>query len=209
MSLTEQLFKHKIVAIVRGIAEDQADAATDALYRGGVRFIEVTMNTKGATGMIQRWRSKYDGKMFVGAGTVLDEKLAQEAVKAGAQFLITPNVDEAVIRYGIQAGVDLYPGAMTATEIVQAWTYGAHVVKVFPAGSLGSTYIKELQGPLSHIPMMATGGVNLDNMKEYAAAGSRAFGLGGNLVSSALIQSGDFAGLEQHARRYVEAAMLL
>ena len=209
MSLTEQLFKHKIVAIIRGVEEEKADHIAEALCQGGVRFMEVTMNTDGAAGMIERWRKKYDGSMFVGAGTVLNEQMAQEAVEAGAQFLISPNVDEDVIRYGLGAGVDLYPGAMTPTEIVKAWTLGAHVVKVFPASSLGIPYMKELQGPLSHIPMMATGGVSLDNMKAYAEAGSKAFGLGGSLVNRALIQEGNFKGLKEHAMQYVAAAQLL
>ncbi len=209
MTLTDQLFKHKIVAIIRGIAEEQADDVAQALYQGGVRFMEVTMNTQGATGMIERWRKRYDGEMFVGAGTVLNEQMAREAVAAGAQFLISPNVDEGVIRYGLQAGVDLYPGAMTATEIVKAWTLGAHVVKVFPASSLGISYMKELQGPLSHIPMMATGGVSLDNMKAYVEAGSRTFGLGGSLVNRALIQEGNFEGLKKHAMQYTAMAQQL
>lgn len=209
MSLTEQLFKHKIVAIIRGVPEEKADDVAEALYQGGIRFMEVTMNTEGAAGMIARWRKRYTSEMFIGAGTVLNEQMAREAVEAGAQFLISPNVDEGVIQCGLEAGVDLYPGATTATEIVKAWTLGAHVVKVFPAGSLGISYMKELQGPLSHIPMMATGGVSLDNMKAYAEAGSRAFGLGGSLVNRALIQEGDFKGLKEHAMQYAAAAQQL
>jgi 2-dehydro-3-deoxyphosphogluconate aldolase/(4S)-4-hydroxy-2-oxoglutarate aldolase len=209
MNLLKPMLKEKLIAIVRGIPEECGDAVAEALYQGGIRFMEVTMNTPGAVDMIRRWRNRYGPQMFVGAGTVLDVSMAKAAVEAGAQYLITPNVDESVIRYGVDAGVDVFPGAMTPTEIVQAWKFGAAAVKVFPAASLGAQYFKELQGPLSHIPLIATGGVHLENMEEFAKAGSRAFGLGGNLVNKAWIREGDFERLKEQAKLYVETAKRL
>lgn len=210
MSLLKQLDEHRIIAIVRGIpAGANADAAAEALYAGGIRLIEVTMNTPGALEMIRSWRTRFAGKMRVGAGTVLDLEMAKAAIDAGAEYLVTPNVDEAVIRYGVEHSDGVFPGAMTPTEIVQAWKHGATAVKVFPSGSLGVNYIRELQGPLSHIPMVATGGIHLDNMESYAAAGARGFGLGSNLVNKAWIEAGQFDKLRDNAASYTALAQRL
>jgi len=209
MNFMESLKETKIIAIVRGIPEDKADAAAEALWEGGVRFLEVTMNTPGALNIIRRWRDRFDGRVNIGAGTVLDADLAAAAIKAGAEFLITPNTDEDTIKHAVNAGIPIVPGAMTPTEIVQAWKFGAQAVKVFPSGTLGASYIKELQGPLSHIPMVATGGVTLDNMATYAASGAYAFGLGGSLVNLSWIEAGEYERLKEHAASYVAAAKSL
>ncbi|OAB26535.1 2-dehydro-3-deoxyphosphogluconate aldolase [Paenibacillus macquariensis subsp. defensor] len=209
MNFMESLKETKIIAIVRGIPEDKADAAAEALWEGGVRFLEVTMNTPGALNIIRRWRDRFDGRVNIGAGTVTDADLAAAAIKAGAEFLITPNTDEDTIKHAVNAGIPIVPGAMTPTEIVQAWKFGAQAVKVFPSGTLGASYIKELQGPLSHIPMVATGGVTLDNMATYAASGAYAFGLGGSLVNLSWIEAGEYERLKEHAASYVAAAKSL
>ncbi|MEC0090269.1 bifunctional 4-hydroxy-2-oxoglutarate aldolase/2-dehydro-3-deoxy-phosphogluconate aldolase [Paenibacillus macquariensis] len=209
MDFMESLKETKIIAIVRGIPEDKADAAVEALWEGGVRFLEVTMNTPGALNIIRRWRDRFDGRVNIGAGTVIDADLASAAIKAGAEFLITPNTDEDTIKHAVNAGIPIVPGAMTPTEIVQAWKFGAQAVKVFPSGTLGASYIKELQGPLSHIPMVATGGVTLDNMATYVASGAYAFGLGGSLVNLSWIEAGEYERLKEHAASYVAAARSL
>ncbi|OAB47880.1 bifunctional 4-hydroxy-2-oxoglutarate aldolase/2-dehydro-3-deoxy-phosphogluconate aldolase [Paenibacillus antarcticus] len=209
MDFMESLKETKIIAIVRGIPEDKADAAAEALWEGGIRFLEVTMNTPGALNIIRRWRDRFDGRVNIGAGTVLDADFAAEAIKAGAEFLITPNTDEDTIKHAVNAGISIVPGAMTPTEIVQAWKFGAQAVKVFPSGTLGPSFIKELQGPLSHIPMVATGGVTLDNMSIYAASGAYAFGLGGSLVNLSWIEAGEYDRLKEHAASYVAAAKSL
>ena len=209
MDFMESLKETKIIAIVRGIPEDKADATAEALWEGGIRFLEVTMNTPGALNIIRRWRDRFEGRDNIGAGTVLDADLAAAAIKAGAQFLITPNTDEETIKHAVNAGMPIVPGAMTPTEIVQAWKFGAHAVKVFPSGTLGASYMKELQGPLSHIPMVATGGVTLDNMATYAASGAYAFGLGGSLVNLSWIEAGEYGRLKDHAASYVATARSL
>ncbi|OAB36022.1 bifunctional 4-hydroxy-2-oxoglutarate aldolase/2-dehydro-3-deoxy-phosphogluconate aldolase [Paenibacillus glacialis] len=209
MNFMESLKDTKIIAIVRGTPEDKADAAAEALWEGGVRFLEVTMNTPGALNIIRRWRDRFEGRVNIGAGTVLDADLAAAAIKAGAEFLITPNTDEGTIKHAVDAGIPIVPGAMTPTEIVQAWKFGAQAVKVFPLGTLGASYIKELQGPLSHIPMVATGGVTLDNMATYAASGAYAFGLGGSLVNLSWIEAGEYGRLKERAASYVAAAKSL
>ena len=120
MKLTTELKRERIVAIVRGITREQADFVGEGLAQGGVRFMEVTMNTDDALHMIQAWRTRYDEAVYVGAGTVLDVDMAKEAIAAGAQFLISPNTDLSVIEYALEQGIDVWPGAMTPTEIVAA-----------------------------------------------------------------------------------------
>ncbi|WP_438348644.1 bifunctional 4-hydroxy-2-oxoglutarate aldolase/2-dehydro-3-deoxy-phosphogluconate aldolase [Paenibacillus sp. FA6] len=209
MNILESLQETKIISIVRGVPEELADATAEALAEGGIRFIEVTMNTPGALKIIRRWRDRFQGNVYIGAGTVLDADMASAAIEAGAEFLITPNIDEGTIRYAVNANIPIVPGAMTPSEIVQAWKFGAQAVKVFPAGTLGPSYFKELQGPLSHIPLVATGGVNLDNMADYHASGACGFGLGGSLTNMAWIQAGEFERLKENAARYVEKAKSL
>lgn len=209
MNLLESLQDTKIIAIVRGVPDEKADATADALWEGGIRFMEVTMNTPGALKIIRRWRDRFQGRAYIGAGTVLDSDMAIAAIEAGAEFLITPNIDEESIRYAVNANIPMVPGAMSPSEIVKAWKLGAQAVKVFPAGALGAAYFKELQGPLSHIPLVATGGVNLDNMAAYAASGACAFGLGGSLTNMSWIQTGEYVRLKENAARYVAAARSL
>nr|WP_156826180.1 bifunctional 4-hydroxy-2-oxoglutarate aldolase/2-dehydro-3-deoxy-phosphogluconate aldolase [Paenibacillus terrigena] len=206
MDLTTQLLQHRIVAIFRGIADHQADAAARALVDGGVAFMEVTMNTAGALPIIARWRDSFVGQAYIGAGTVLNVAMAKEAIAAGAQFLISPNLDEQVIAYGAERGVDVWPGVMTPTEIVRAWNAGAKLVKLFPMASLGMSYLREIRAPLDHIPIMATGGVDLSNIAETFAAGAAAVGLGTKLVRPDLIASGDFEQMTANAREYVNSA---
>jgi 2-dehydro-3-deoxyphosphogluconate aldolase/(4S)-4-hydroxy-2-oxoglutarate aldolase len=205
-AMLETLKKEKLVAILRGVPEDRADPVAEALIRGGVRLLEATMNTDGALDMISRWRQRFGDRVFVGAGTVLDRRMAEEAVAAGAQFLISPNLDEEVVAYGLDRGIDVWPGVMTPTEIVRAWKAGASAVKVFPTASLGVKYIREVRAPLGHIPMIATGGVSLDNIRDFLEAGVVAVGLGGNLVDKNAVREGRYDDIEQTARRFVEAA---
>ncbi|MFF2091668.1 bifunctional 4-hydroxy-2-oxoglutarate aldolase/2-dehydro-3-deoxy-phosphogluconate aldolase [Paenibacillus sp. NPDC058174] len=204
-SMLEQLLEHKIVAILRGIEDRHADAAGQALIDGGIRLMEITMNTPGASVMIERWRTLFDGKAFIGAGTVLDLEMAKIAVDAGAQYLITPNLDEAVVAYGRERGLSVWPGVMTPTEIVKAWKAGADAVKIFPMGTLGTKYLSEIRGPLDQIPMMATGGADLSNLAEYFKAGANAVGLGSKLVNLEWIREGKFDQVTERARQFVDA----
>ncbi|QGG55174.1 bifunctional 4-hydroxy-2-oxoglutarate aldolase/2-dehydro-3-deoxy-phosphogluconate aldolase [Paenibacillus sp. B01] len=203
--LLDTLKREKIVAIFRGIGREEADGAARALAAGGIRLMEVTLNTEGALPILARWRERLDGQAHVGAGTVLDERMAREAVAAGAEFLISPNLDEAVVEYGASRGVSVWPGVMTPTEIVRAWKAGAEAVKIFPMGSLGHRYLQELKAPLDHIPMMATGGVDLDNIGDYLRAGADAVGLGSKLVQLQLAREGRFEEMERRAAEFVAA----
>ncbi|MCG7409065.1 bifunctional 4-hydroxy-2-oxoglutarate aldolase/2-dehydro-3-deoxy-phosphogluconate aldolase [Paenibacillus sp. ACRRX] len=202
--ITERLLAERIVAIFRGYTGDQADEAASALIRGGIRLLEVTMNTEGAPAIIYRWRQLYEDRAFIGAGTVLDVEMAREAISSGAQFLISPNLDEAVIEYASARGIDVWPGVFTPTEMVRAWKAGAKALKLFPLGALGPEYIREVRGPLAHIPILATGGIDLGNAASYWAAGASAFGLGSKLARADYIHNRQFDKLEDHARHWVQ-----
>jgi 2-dehydro-3-deoxyphosphogluconate aldolase / (4S)-4-hydroxy-2-oxoglutarate aldolase len=202
--MLETLKREKIVAIVRGVDEAAADRTAQALAEGGIRLLEVTMNTEGALAMMTRWRERYGGRLRIGAGTVLDLTIARQAVAAGAEFLISPNVDEEVVKYGAGQGIEVWPGALTPTEIMHAWQAGASAVKVFPAGTFGPAYLKDVRAPLGHIPLIAVGGIDVKNAADFLRAGAIAVGVGGNLVSKKLIQSGQFAELAALARQYVD-----
>ncbi|WP_019637976.1 bifunctional 4-hydroxy-2-oxoglutarate aldolase/2-dehydro-3-deoxy-phosphogluconate aldolase [Paenibacillus fonticola] len=202
----EQLQRERIIAILRNVPENQADALVEALARAGVVFVEATLNSAGALAMISRWRECYGDRMRIGAGTVIDLNRAREAVAAGAQYLISPNLDEAVIDYAREQAVDVYPGAMTPSEIVRAWNAGATAVKVFPMASLGLAYLQEIRAPLDHIPMISTGGVRLDNIQQFLAAGVTAVGLGGSIANLALVREGRFDEIERNAAALVQAA---
>lgn len=202
----EQLKQERIIAILRHVPDEQADGLIAALDRAGVVFVEATLNSDGALGMISRWREQYGDRMRIGAGTVLDVNMAKEAVSAGAEYLIAPNLDEAVVNYAREQSIDVYPGAMTPSEIVRAWNAGATAVKIFPMASMGLAYLREIRAPLSHIPMIATGGVRLDNIHQFIQAGATAVGLGGSIVNMDLVKEGRFDEIERNAALLVQAA---
>lgn len=205
--LLDMLHEHKIVAILRGIEAQHADRTAQAIIDGGVRLLEVTMNTDGATAIIDQWRSKFGGgEARIGAGTVLDVEMAREAVAAGAQFLISPNLDEEVVAYGAERGISVWPGCMTPTEIVRAWKAGAEAVKIFPMASLGVKYLAEIRAPLNNIPMLATGGVDLDNIGDYFRAGACGVGMGSKLVNLDWIRAGEYDRVTERVRQFVQAA---
>lgn len=203
--MLDKLLEHKVVAILRGIEDKDADGAAQALIDGGIRLMEVTMNTEGAETIIERWRVRFGSDAWIGAGTVLDVDYARRAVDAGAQFLISPNLDEEVVAYGNERGIAVWPGVMTPTEIVKALKAGASAVKLFPMGTLGIGYLKEIRGPLDHVPIMATGGVDLSNIKDYFAAGANAVGMGGKLISLDWVKEGRLDLVTERARQFTEA----
>ena len=203
MSLLNQLEKDRMIAIIRGLTAEQAGKTARALSDGGIRFLEVTMNTQGATSMIADWRTEFNEAMYIGAGTVLDLGMAKEAIAAGAQFLVTPNTDAEVIEYALSRDIEVFPGALTPTEIVNAWKLGARAVKLFPMASLGLQYLKEIRGPLDQIRLIPTGGVSLNNINEFLNAGAFACGLGGHLIDKNRIQTGQYEEITKLAAAYV------
>ncbi|WP_282936788.1 bifunctional 4-hydroxy-2-oxoglutarate aldolase/2-dehydro-3-deoxy-phosphogluconate aldolase [Paenibacillus sp. RC67] len=191
----------RIIAIVRGVEEQHIAGVAQALLDGGVKVMEITLNTPGAESMITKLQQQFGDQMYIGAGTVLDVEDAKKACQAGASYLVTPNMDEDVIRYSVEQGAPIFPGAMTPTEIVKAWKAGATAVKIFPGASLGIGYLKELQGPLSHIPMVAVGGVTEDNIAQFLQIGCYAVGIGGSLVNLKEIANGNYEWVRDKASR--------
>ena len=181
MTSLEHIKKHRIVAILRGVRSDAVPDVAAALYAGGIRCLEITLNSPDAFSVLKSLSAKMGNHLLIGAGTVLDPGEARQALHAGARFIISPTVDIPTIQYTRQAGAVSIPGAFTATEILTAHRNGADIVKVFPA-SVGVAYFRDLRGPLPHIPLMPTGGINLDNILDYHKAGAVAFGVGSALV---------------------------
>lgn len=202
----KEIERTRIIAIVRGVKEAHIFSLAEALLKGGVTVMEVTLNTPGALAMISDLQAKLGEQMYIGAGTVLDVEDAQKAVQAGASFLVTPNLDEDVIRYASREGIPIFPGAMTPTEVVKAWKAGATAIKIFPSASLGLTYIKELMGPLDHIPMMAVGGVTEENIKQFVDLGCYGLGIGGSLINLKEIEAGRFEWVTDKAARLLAAS---
>lgn len=179
----DHILKSKIVAIVRGIEPADVIKIAHALFAGGVTAMEVTMNSSNALAVIKQLSVVMKDKMLIGAGTVLDANMANEAIDAGACFIISPIVDEETIKATKARGAVSIPGAFTPTEIFKAYKLGGEIIKVFPASS-NVNYIKEIRGPLPQIPLMPTGGISLQNIREFRKAGAIAFGIGGSLVDA-------------------------
>ncbi len=202
-AVLQQIKEGGVVAIVRGASPAVLGQIVGALQDGGVKAVEVTFNTAGAAEMIRDLTEKYAAGMLVGAGTVLDPETARLAILAGASFVLTPTLSHGVIQMGNRYGVPVVPGVMTPTEALTAWEAGARVVKIFPAGSLGPGYLKDLRGPLPQIEMIPVGGVSLDNAAAFIQAGAVALGIGGELVNKDLIAQGRWDELADRAAAFV------
>lgn len=210
-AVLEKIIKGKIVAIVRGIPSTKIVGLATALEKGGVNCIEVTFDqsseekAKDTLLAIKAIKDALGDKICVGAGTVMTVEQVNNAVKAGAEYMISPNVDEAVIRETKRLDKVSIPGAMTPTEAAFAYKCGADIVKLFPAGLLGPAYIKAVKAPLKHIPVTAVGNVNVDNCAEFIKAGAVGVGVGGSLVSAKLVEEGKFDEITATAKAYVKA----
>jgi 2-dehydro-3-deoxyphosphogluconate aldolase/(4S)-4-hydroxy-2-oxoglutarate aldolase len=192
-----------VVAVIRLKEPGKLKAVIEALGEGGVRVIEVTMTVPGAIELIGALAPTLPAAMVMGAGTVTDADTARRAIDAGARFIVGPVFRPEVVTACYERGVAAMPGCFTPTEILDAWEFGADIVKVFPATALGPGFIKDIRGPLPHVKLMPTGGVTLDNAGEWIAAGAVAVGLGTALVDPRAIAAGDFAALTANARRVV------
>lgn len=207
----EWVCERKIIAIVRGLASAHMLKLADALYAGGIDLIEVTFSQaspetwKDTASAIAAIGGQMQGKILVGAGTVLTQEQLSMAVAAGAKYIITPNVNPALIGKVKEAGLCAFPGAMSPTEIVIAREAGADAVKIFPASTLGPAFIKAIRAPLNNIPLMAVGGVNEKNAAAFIAAGCCGIGVGGNLVNKEWISAGKWDQITALAQEYRKA----
>ena len=211
-TILEAMKQYRITAILRGIDREHLEPVVEALYAGGIRLLEITFNQGSATRLedtaaaIARVKEIYGDRLRVGAGTVMSVEEVAAAHRAGAEFILAPNVDEMVIRAAVDRGLCAIPGAMTPTEIAGAYNAGAQIIKLFPAGNLGLGYCKAVMAPLNHIPMIAVGGVDQHNLPSFLKAGFLGAGIGSNLTDRRLIQAGDYQGLKALAEEFVAAA---
>jgi 2-dehydro-3-deoxyphosphogluconate aldolase/(4S)-4-hydroxy-2-oxoglutarate aldolase len=194
-----------IVPVVRANSPAEAAFAARAVSRGGIPIVEITMTVPGAIGVIAELvRNMPD--VIVGAGTVLNAETARRCLDAGAQFLVSPGLDLETVRLAVKENVVMAAGALTPGELMAACNAGADFVKIFPCAQIGgASYIKALKGPFPDVPLIPTGGVNLETIPNFIAAGAAAVGVGGELIDRNAMQSGDAAIIENLARRFVEA----
>lgn len=202
----QRMMEHKLVAVIRGAKGEEILSIARALHEGGVHILEVTADTPQVNEWIQKINEEFGDQLIVGAGTVLDAETARAAVMAGARFIFSPTVDIETIQLTKRYGVVSIPGALTPTEILTAYEHGADMIKIFPAGTVGPNYIKDLHGPLPHIPLMPTGGVDLSNVREYFEKGAVAAGLGSALVNTKqVVNEESLKAITEKAQQFVES----
>lgn len=192
-----------LVAVIRARLPDQLVDVGKALQEGGITFLEITMTTPGALGVIEQAAATLDDTCVVGVGSVLDPHTARAAILAGAQFIVSPTINLEVIEMGHRYDKPVVPGGLTPTEILTAWEAGADLVKVFPANHFGPRYFKDLLAPMPQLKLTPTGGVDQDTAAEWLHAGAACLGVGSALVQPQLIADQDWAGLTDLARKFV------
>jgi 2-dehydro-3-deoxyphosphogluconate aldolase/(4S)-4-hydroxy-2-oxoglutarate aldolase len=197
-------FKLKpVMGILRGVGSHLIEPLTRAVISAGLQTFEITMNTEGAPELIKKAVKVSAGRLSVGAGTVLDMKSLKIALGAGATFIVTPVFIEHITAYCVKNKIPIFPGALTPAEIYAAWSAGATMVKVFPAGVFGPKYFKEIKGPFDDIKLLACGGVTPDNMKEYFTNGADAISFGAGVFRMDWLAKKNFAEIEARIKEYL------
>lgn len=206
--VNQALAEHKIIAILRGLTREQVEPTVEAMYEGGIRLMEITFNQNSETGVEDTmWAIekiiglKLDG-LYVGAGTIMTVAQADAAADAGAAYMLSPNLNISVMNQAHKRGLLTMPGCFTPSEIAAAYAAGADYIKVFPAGRIGPGYLKELQGPMGHIPLLAVGGIDQKNMWKYLDAGAKGVGVGSHITNLVEIQEGKYGNITKRAREY-------
>ena len=208
-NVINELLNQKIVVIVRGCGSEKLIPLAEAVYKGGIRFLEITYSADGSVSdketaeNIKKLTEYFSGRMHIGAGTVLNEKQVELTKAAGGEFIISPDTDVAVIKKTKELGLVSMPGALTPSEIKKAYNAGADFVKLFPISQMGADYVKAVKAPLSNIRLLAVGGINVDNMAEYIKAGVCGFGIGTNITDKKMLAENDFEGITALTRKYV------
>ena len=201
--------EHKIIAILRNIPSDKLIRLAEALYDGGIRLLEITFNANGDVSdadvakNISILTNHFKDKMYIGAGTVLTAEQVRLARSGGASYIISPNVNADVANETHLCSMVYMPGALTPTEIQYARELGAEFVKLFPISNLGTAYVKAVKAPLSHIKLLAVGGINTDNMRQYLDTGVCGFGIGASMTPKNLIDNDDYEAITKLAKKYV------
>jgi 2-dehydro-3-deoxyphosphogluconate aldolase/(4S)-4-hydroxy-2-oxoglutarate aldolase len=199
--IIQKITESGLVAVVRAENADIAKKITDACLEGGAAAIEITYTVPGATGVIEELARAYEGKIIIGAGTVLDSETARIAILSGAQYVVSPYLSEQTMKLCNRYQVPCMPGVMTPEGVVKALEMGADILKVFPGEAFGPKIIKAFKGPVPQGNYMPTGGVSVENVQEWIKAGAVAVGAGGSLTAGA--KTGDFASITRTAREFV------
>lgn len=203
-SFSWELFKKApVVGVVRNLSLEEVSSILPLYHKSGLTTIEITMNTPGAEEIIRYALEHFHDRLNIGAGTVVTKNDLDIALSAGARFIVTPVVEKKIIRACVKKGVPVFPGAFTPSEIYKAWSWGAAMVKIFPATSLGPEYIKDIKAPLNMLKLLPTGGVSLENMVDFLAAGAEGLGIGSQLFDKNLVKEKNWEGLHKHFQEFV------
>ena len=193
-----------VVPVVRASLPEEALFAAQAISHGGIPIVEITMTVPGAIEVIAEL-VKTTPQILVGAGTVTNAEAARKCMEAGAKFLVSPGFNAETVVAAQERGILMMAGALTPTEVMRAWEAGADFVKIFPCGNLGGAkYIQALKGPFPQVPMVPTGGVNLETAADYIRAGAAALGVGGELVLKEALRTRNAELLSGVAKQFVE-----
>jgi len=199
--LSNQIVRSGAIAVIRLKEKLPIERAVDALIQGGITIIEVTLTSPGALSLIETLQKSYEEEILIGAGSVITKEQVNDVALAGASFVVSPITKKEVIDAGHTRGLPVLPGAFTPTEAQIAHEYGADMVKIFPAGQLGSDYLRALLTPLPHLKLVPTGGITPENTREWIRAGALAVGLGSALFDVEIVRSGQFSVLTERARK--------
>lgn len=203
--ICRRLLEPGIIAILRADSSEHLVEVAEALHKGGITAVEVTMTTPDALQVISEVVARFSGKILMGAGTVLDPETCRAAILAGAEFVVTPVTKPEVIRLANRYGKPIVNGAYTPTEALLGYETGADFIKIFPADQLGPAYIKNLLAPLPMLQLVPTGGVTPESLGDYVRAGAVGVGVGSTLVSKEALKKGDFAAITHRAKEFVRA----
>ena len=203
--------ERKIIAIVRGVESKKLVPLAKALYDGGIRLMEITYSADGSVSdeetaaAVGALANEFDGRMYIGSGTVLTREQVKRTYDVGGRFIISPNTDTEVIKYTKELGMVSIPGALTPSEVEAANRAGADFVKLFPVTSMGTSYVKAIAAPLSHIKFLAVGGITPENIGEYLDIGVCGFGIGSNIINKEYIAEENYEKITVSAKEYVRA----
>ena len=207
--IIETVLQEGLIVIVRGVERELLIPLAEAMYKGGVKMLELTYSADGKVSdeenadRIKMLAEHFKGRMWIGAGTVLTEKQVELTAAAGGCFIISPDTNPSIIKKTREMGLVSMPGALTPTEIQAAHTAGADFVKLFPAGNMGTAYVKAVKAPLSHVKLLAVGGIDLANLSDYKKCGVVGFGISSGIIDKQMLQNRDFDAITALAEQYV------
>jgi len=194
------------MGILRGVEAACIEPLTESIVSSGLKTIEITMNTPSAEDLIRQMVKISKGRLTVGAGTVLNMESLNQALRAGATFIVMPTLIPDVTEYCVKKKIPVFPGALTPKEIYDAWRAGATMVKVFPAKFFGPTYFKEIKAPFQDVKLLACGGVNTENVKSFFSNGASAVAFGASIFKKEWLSNGEFSKIEQSIKSLIQAA---